>query len=121
MKRSTTRSARDTPPNRTRRTYVGQIRSFVLFRSKPHPIDMGSPKVNALPTHLAVAEHIAASTQSQAFRALPFLHRGVLPKDVGLVDPPLAKETRRLAQGRVPGCASGVPDHSWISGWWRRG
>ena len=116
MKRSTTRSARDTPPNRTRRTYVGQIRSFVLFRGKPHPIDMGSPEVDALPTHLAGAEHVAASTQSQAFRALPFLHRGVLPKDVGLVDPPLTKETRRLAQSRMPGCPRGVPDHSSVAG-----
>jgi hypothetical protein len=100
----------------TKQAYVGQIRSCVLFHGKPHPSDTGAYEVDALPTHLAVAEHVAASTQNQAFRALPFLYRGVLPKDVGLVDPPLAKETQRLAQGRVPGFPSGLPDHSCIAG-----
>ena len=49
---------------------------------------MGAPEVEASRsvTHLAVEEHIAASTQNQAFSALLFLYREVLHKDLGPVD-----------------------------------
>jgi integron integrase len=39
---------------------------------------MGSEEITAFLTHLAVAGHVAASTQNQAFNALLFLYRQVL-------------------------------------------
>ena len=57
---------------------------------------MGAPEVEAFLTHLAVEEHVAASTQNQAFSALLFLCREVLHKDLGPVDALRAKRPKRL-------------------------
>ncbi|MBN1318451.1 MAG: phage integrase N-terminal SAM-like domain-containing protein [Anaerolineales bacterium] len=40
-----------------------------------HPSEMGAPEVETFLTHLAVKEHIAASTQNQALSAPLFLYR----------------------------------------------
>lgn len=57
---------------------------------------MGTPEVEALLTCLAVEEHVAASTQNQAFSALLFLYREVLHQDLGPVDALRAKRPTRL-------------------------
>jgi integron integrase len=44
---------------------------------------MAEPEINAFVTHLAVAEHVSASTQTQALSALLFLYRHVLHREVG--------------------------------------
>jgi integron integrase len=44
---------------------------------------MGEPEMNAFLTHLAVREHVSASTQNQALAALLFLYRHVLGREVG--------------------------------------
>jgi integron integrase len=81
---------------RTEQAYVGWITRYVLFHSKRHPNEMGAPEVEAFLTHLAVEEHVAASTQNQAFSALLFLYREVLHKDLGPVDALRAKRPKRL-------------------------
>lgn len=63
---------------RTEETYVQWIRRFILFHNKRHPKDMAEPEVEAFLTHLAVNNHVAASTQNQALCALLFLYRYVL-------------------------------------------
>jgi integron integrase len=63
---------------RTEETYVQWIRRYILFHDKRHPKEMGVPEIEAFLTHLAVVEHVAASTQNQAFSALLFLYRHVL-------------------------------------------
>jgi integron integrase len=45
---------------------------------------MGCEDVNAFLTHLAVEEHVAASTQNQALCAIMFLYREVLQQEIGL-------------------------------------
>ncbi len=57
----------------TEETYVAWIRRYILFHNKRHPNEMGAPEVQAFLTHLAVKEHVAASTQNQALSALLFL------------------------------------------------
>jgi integron integrase len=48
-------------------------------------------------THLAVNEHVSASTQNQAVSALLFLYRHVLGQEVGTLDDVIrARKTRRL-------------------------
>jgi site-specific recombinase XerD len=81
---------------RTEQAYVGWITRYVLFHSKRHPNEMGAPEVEDFLTHLAVEEHVAASTQNQAFSALLFLYREVLHKDLGPVDALRAKRPKRL-------------------------
>jgi len=63
---------------RTEQTYVQWIRRYILFHNKRHPNQMGVPEIEAFLTHLAVQEHVAASTQNQALSTLLFLYREVL-------------------------------------------
>jgi len=65
---------------RTEQAYVDWIKRFILFHGKKHPADMGAAEVEAFLTHLAVDNHVAASTQNQAFSALLFLYREVLDR-----------------------------------------
>jgi integron integrase len=58
---------------------------------------MAEPEINAFLTHLAVDEHVSASTQNQALSALLFLYRHVLGREVGQIgDLVRARTPRRL-------------------------
>ncbi len=81
---------------RTENSYVHWIRRYILFHNKRHPNEMGSPEVQAFLTHLAVNEHVAASTQNQALSALLCLYREVLHKDLGPIDALRARKPKRL-------------------------
>jgi hypothetical protein len=63
------------------------MRRYIVFHGKRHPTDLGAADISAFLTDLAVARHVAASTQNQALSALLFLYREVLAKDVGVVEP----------------------------------
>jgi len=63
---------------RTEKSYIQWIRRYILFHHKRHPREMGLPEIESFLTHLAVEEHVAASTQNQALSALLFLYREVL-------------------------------------------
>ena len=82
---------------RTEQIYVQWIRRYILFHNKRHPNQMGVPEIEAFLTHLAVQEHVAASTQNKALSALLFLYREVLflPLDAR-IDAVRAKPSRKL-------------------------
>src|SRR5712671_545655 len=63
---------------RTEDSYRNWIKRYILFHHKSHPRRLDADAVRAFLTHLAVNEHVAASTQNQAFNALLFLYRQVL-------------------------------------------
>jgi len=63
---------------RTEEAYVYWIKRYIFFHNKRHPKEMGVPEIEAFLSHLAVNEHVAASTQNQALSALLFLYREVL-------------------------------------------
>ena len=82
---------------RTERAYVDWIKRFILFHHKRHPNDMGAPEIQAFLTHLAVKQHVAASTQQQALSALLFLYREVLRQALPWMDGiTRAKKPKRL-------------------------
>ncbi|WP_148598789.1 integron integrase [Aquisphaera giovannonii] len=81
---------------RTEEAYVGWIRRFILFHGKRHPREMGAGEVAAFLTHLAVREHVAASTQNQALAAILFLYRNVLEIDLPRIDSVRAVRPKRL-------------------------
>jgi integron integrase len=83
---------------RTERAYLYWIRRYVNFHGRRHPRDMGSSNVEAFLTHLAVNEHVSASTQNQALQALLFLYRQVLEIDL----PWLQNVTRARRPKRLP-------------------
>jgi Phage integrase, N-terminal SAM-like domain len=60
---------------RTEQAYLYWIRRYVNFHGRTHPREL---EVEAFLTHLAVREHVSASTQNQALQALLFLYRQVL-------------------------------------------
>jgi integron integrase len=70
---------------RTEDAYHDWCRRFILFHGKRHPQEMGAAEINQFLTHLAVAGHVAASTQNQAFSALLFLYKTVLEVDPGRI------------------------------------
>ena len=45
---------------RTEQAYVGWIKRYILFHDVRHPAEMGATEVEALLTHLAVKEDVAA-------------------------------------------------------------
>jgi hypothetical protein len=57
---------------------------------------MGTGEVQAFLTHLALEEHISASTQNQVLSALLFLYRNVLSLELGLVDSVRAKPSQHV-------------------------
>lgn len=63
---------------RTEEAYVAWIRRFVRHCGLRHPRTLGGRDVSEFLTHLAVHNHVAASTQNQAVAALSFLYRHVL-------------------------------------------
>ena len=82
---------------RTEETYLGWVKRFILFHGKRHPRAMGAQEVQQFLSHLAVAGHVAASTQSQARSAILFLYQQVLKHDIGwLHDVVRAKQPQRL-------------------------
>ena len=83
---------------RTEQAYLYWIRRYVNFHDRKHPREMGSREVEGFLTHLAVGEHVSASTQNQALQALLFLYRHVLEIDL----PWLENVTRARRPKRLP-------------------
>jgi integron integrase len=86
---------------RTEQTYIHWITRFIHFhRTKAgafrHPRDMGAAEVEAYLTHLAIDEHVAASTQNVAMQAILFLYRQVLHIELTGIDALRAKKDKRI-------------------------
>jgi len=64
---------------RTEETYCKWILRFIrFFGGKKHPKEMGKAEIEHFLSHLATVDHVAPSTQNQAFHALLFLYEKVL-------------------------------------------
>ena len=82
---------------RTEQTYVNWVKRFIHFYGNQNFLEMGEKEVNAFLSHLAINEHVSASTQTQALCAIVFLYRHVLNKDIGLLEGLIrAKKPKRL-------------------------
>jgi integron integrase len=81
---------------RTEECYVMWIVRFILFHNKRHPLEMGAAHIEDYLTHLAVKEHISASTQTQALSALLFLYQQVLQVELPRLDAVRARRSQRL-------------------------
>ena len=67
---------------RTEQSYTDWLRRFFLFHHNRPPTEYGQDEAQAYITHLAVDQHVAASTQNQALSAIMFLYRHVLQIDL---------------------------------------
>ncbi len=79
----------------TEKSYLGWIERYAAWL-KSNPDQGGAARVAAFLTHLAVEEHVSASTQNQAFSALLFLYRDVLQQDPGAIHAVRAKRGVRV-------------------------
>jgi integron integrase len=82
---------------RTEEAYIHWIKRFILFHDKRHPKDISAQEIRDFLTHLAVHDHVAASTQNGALNAVLFLYRHVLKLPLpALQDIERAKRPRRV-------------------------
>ena len=82
---------------KTLKTYADWGRKFQRHLTDKPPEELTSLDVKEYLTHLAVKQHVASSTQNQAFNALLFLFRHVLKKDFGdQRDVPRAKKSKYI-------------------------
>ena len=81
---------------RTEEAYRNWIKRYIFFHNKTHPRELDAEAVRSFLTHLAVNEHVTASTQNQAFNALLFLYRHVLKLDFKVEGVERARHSRRL-------------------------
>ena len=77
---------------RTEEAYLGWVRRFFAFH-RTHPRELEADGINRFLIHLAVHDHVAASTQRQALSAILFLYRNVLK-----IDPPWIEDVVRARQ-----------------------
>lgn len=82
---------------RTEHAYIQWIKRFILFHDTRHPAEMGEDAIRAFVNHVAVTEHVAASTHNQALCGLLFLYKDVLKRDLDAIgDLVWAKKPERL-------------------------
>lgn len=86
---------------RTEQAYVHWIERFIRWHANihgqwKHPAQMGATEVEAFLTFLAVEQHVAKSTQNQAFSALLFLYRKVLQVELKELNARRAAPSKRL-------------------------
>ena len=60
---------------KTEKTYLHWIKAYAKYIKPNHPREAGADGVKRFITHLAVDQHVSASTQNQAFAALLFLYK----------------------------------------------
>lgn len=83
---------------KTADTYCDWVKRFSFYHNRRPLSDMGTPEIEAFLTYLATERNVAASTQNQAFNALLFLYKNVIPKDLGRIDAVRAKKPKRLPE-----------------------
>ena len=71
---------------RTEEAYLHWIRRYIEFHARRHPRQLAEGDVNRFLTHLAVKEHVAASTQNQALSAILFLYEHVLQQPLDRIE-----------------------------------
>ncbi len=100
---------------RTEDVYALWVKRYCRFHRMRHPREMSEEYVNAYLSHLAVSEHVSASTQNQALSALLFLYRYVLDQPLGELHVVRAKHSAKLpvvlTQGEVKALMHRLDNH----------
>jgi len=110
--------ARHMSPN-TEEAYVGWVKRYVRFHGTRHPMELGVADITRFLTHLALEEHVSASTQNQAKSALLFLYREALARPLPDLDTiPKARSGKKLpvvlTRREVSIVLSNMNDTPWL-------
>ncbi len=84
---------------RAEEAYVTWIKRYVFFHNMCHPRSPTARDVEIFLTHLAVDQHVAASTQNPALSAILFLYRDLLRHTL----------PNQCCQGRAPASSADRP------------
>jgi site-specific recombinase XerD len=76
-----------------------------LFHNKQHPAEMGKTELEGCLAHLAIDQHVSASTQNQALSAILFLYIYVLDTAFESINALLAKNPKHLPEVHAPAAA----------------
>lgn len=105
---------------KTAETYIEWVDRFSRFHNRKPLSQMGGLEVEAFCTHLALDHHVAASTQNQAFNALLFLYKNIIPKDLGKIDAVRAKKSQHLPEvfnkSEIKAILSKMYGTAWLMG-----
>jgi len=71
---------------RTDEAYLHGIRRYIKLHGHRHPWHLAEADVHRFLTHLAVNEHVAASTQNRALSAVLFLYEHVLEQPLDRIE-----------------------------------
>ncbi len=83
---------------RTEEAYVDWVERFARYHGGAEPESLGEAEVREFLEYLAVARHVSANTQNQAFSALLFFFQVVLDRPLG----DLGDTVRAKRPGRLP-------------------
>jgi integron integrase len=100
-------------------TYIQWVKRFIFFHHVRHPQEMAEPEINAFLTHLAVKEHVSASTQNQALCAIIFLYKYVLNRKIGDIGEVIrARQSRHvpavMTKAEVKAVLDNLSGDKWI-------
>jgi integron integrase len=71
---------------RTEEAYIHWIRRYIEFHEHQHPRHLAEGDVNRFLTHLAIKEHVAASTQNQALSAVLLVYEHALEQPLDRIE-----------------------------------
>jgi|WetSurMetagenome_2_1015567.scaffolds.fasta_scaffold92443_3 integron integrase len=81
---------------KTEKSYLYYMERFIRFHQLRHPREMGTPEVTVYLTHLAVDQHVSASTQTVALSAILYLYKNVLGIELKGIDAIRARKDKHL-------------------------
>ncbi len=61
----------------TEKDYIFEIKRYILYHGKKHPLDMNEGHVQTFLTYLAVERKLSASAQNKALNAIVLLYKHV--------------------------------------------
>jgi site-specific recombinase XerD len=71
---------------RTEKTYINWIRSYIIFHNKQHPKDLGTEEIKKFINNLADEGKVSAATQNQALNSILYFYKNILRKDIKWIE-----------------------------------
>ena len=81
---------------KTEKAYIYWIRCFSNYHDRKPLSTLGKLEVERFLSYLAVERNVSASTQNQAFNALIFFYKNIIPKEMENINAIRAKKSKRL-------------------------
>jgi len=71
---------------RTEKTYINWIRSYIIFHNKQHTKDLWTEEIKKFINNLADEGKVSAATQNQALNSILYFYKNILRKDIKWIE-----------------------------------